>query len=65
MEVATARYNPSSQLMEYHKEFVLRQVDVGEEYFRGKKAKLVAQEIGWLCELLRNAKANLPEFSLL
>jgi hypothetical protein len=51
--------------MDFNKEFLLRQLDVGEEYFRVKKGKAVAQEIAWVCEIFRNARRNLPEFSLL
>ena len=65
VSISTFRYNPKTQNMEEMREYILKHLEIGQEYFRLKRARAVGQEMGALADILKSSKRSIPEFSLL
>ena len=59
------RYNQEKQNVESVKGFLLKHLEIGQEYFSQQRNKFIREEVGILRELLWRAKKSIPEFSLI
>jgi SPX domain protein involved in polyphosphate accumulation len=63
--ISTFRFNAKTQNVDEVKEYLLKHLEVGEDYFRVKKARAIGQEVAAVMEMFKGAKKCIPELSLL
>ena len=65
VSVNLTRYNHKSQNLEEVKGFLLKHLEIGQEYFYSQRNKFIHEEIATLKELICNAKKKIPVISLI
>lgn len=65
VSVHLKRYNNQQQHLEDTKGFMLKLLDVKENYFQAKKNRVIMEEMNILVDILRRSKKIIPELSLI